>query len=373
MRQREPVTLRVRLLARAATKARLQLATAGEVVFDRSVELVAGHNEFPVELRFKRAGASELQVKLAAPGEAADTWLGSVWVGPRLRLVHVEGDAIGAGYLADALVSQGIEVQRVTPEQFAQGSASLLRGADTVVLNDVPAARLKEDATRRLERFVRDQGGGLVFVAGENTYGKGAFAGSGVERMLPVKFEARRKRKELDLVLLIDRSYSMLGRKLELAKSAALATLDLMEADHRLAVIAFDSQPHDVVKLAEVGGKRRAEDAISSMTAGGRTDIYNALWRAREVLKGSQSSTKHVILLSDGQTVPPPNAAPAAAQVSSSDMLKMLHAMGYGQGEIDRLVAEDKPLRPPSASGGFEDLVANHGGGEHHAFHGCHR
>ena len=124
MRQREPVTLRVRLLARAATKARLQLATAGEVVFDRSVELVAGHNEFPVELRFKRAGASELQVKLAAPGEAADTWLGSVWVGPRLRLVHVEGDAIGAGYLADALASQGIEVQRVTPEQFAQDSAA---------------------------------------------------------------------------------------------------------------------------------------------------------------------------------------------------------------------------------------------------------
>ena len=33
--------------------------------------------------------------------------------------------------------------------------------------------------------------------------------------------------------------------------------------------------------------------------------------------------------------------------------------MGYGHGEIDRLVAEDKPLRPPSATGGFEDLVAD--------------
>jgi hypothetical protein len=39
-----------------------------------------------------------------------------------------------------------------------------------------------------------------------------------VERLLPVKFEARRKRKELDLVLLIDRSHSMHGR-LQLAKS----------------------------------------------------------------------------------------------------------------------------------------------------------
>ena len=201
-----------------------------------------------------------------------------------------------------------------------------MRGADTVVLNDVPAARLNEDATRRLERFVRDQGGGLIFVAGENTYGKGGFAGSGVERMLPVKFEARRKRKELDLVLLIDRSYSMLGRKLELAKSAALATLDLMEAEHRLAVVAFDSQPHDVVPLAEVGGKRRAEDVISSMTPAAEPTSTTRCGARAKLLKGSQSSTKHVILLSDGQTVPPPNAARLRRRYPSSDMLKMLHA-----------------------------------------------
>ena len=360
VRQHEPVTLRVRLFSRAATQGRLQVVTSGNAVFDRNVSLVTGRNDVPVELRFKHTGASDVQVKLTTPRDAGDTWLGSVWVGPRLRLLYVESDSVGAAYLADALTSQGIDVQRVTVDQFAADPARALRNADAVLLNDVPATRLNAQATRELEQFVRDLGGGLVFVAGENTYGKGAFADSAVERMLPVKFEARRKRKELDLVLLIDRSYSMVGRKLELAKSAALATLDLMEPEHRLAVVAFDSQPHDVVRLAEVGSKRRAEDAISGMSAGGRTDVYNVLWRAREVLKDSQASTKHIILLSDGQTVPPPNKAAFAGQASgTSDMLKMLHGMGYGKGDIDRLIGEDKPSRPLSASGGFEELVAD--------------
>ncbi len=359
VRQQQPVTVRVRLASTLETQARLQIAVAGDVVSDRNMKLTAGANEVSLEVRFKRAGANPVQARLATPDGHAQSSLQSVWAGPRLRLLFVEGGRTGARYLADALAVQGIDVKSITPERFAEEPAAALRRVDAVLLSDVPADRLDEEATRRLEAFVRDLGGGLIFVAGENTYGKAGFSGSGVERLLPVKFEARRKRKELDLVLLIDRSYSMHGRKLELAKSAALATLDLMEEQHRLAVVAFDSQPHDVVPLAEVGSKRRAEDFISSMTSAGRTDIYNALWRARELLKASQAKTKHVILLSDGETAPPPNArAPAERASDSRAMLEMLHSMGYGHGEIDKLMAEEKPAHPSSA-GGFEDLVAD--------------
>ncbi len=358
VRQQQPVTLRVRLFSSAPAQARLQIAVAGEVLVDRTVKLASGEGEVPFELRFKRAGANPVVARLATPDGHAESVLQSVWVGPRLRLLYVEGSRGAARYLADALASQGIDVKAMTPEQFAEQAAAALRGADAVLLSDVPADRLDAETTGRLETFVRDLGGGLIFAAGENTYGKSGFAGSGVERLLPVKFEARRKRKELDLVLLIDRSYSMHGRKLELAKSAALATLDLMEEQHRLAVVAFDSQPHDVVPLAEVGSKRRAEDFISSMTSAGRTDIYNALWRARELLKDSRAKTKHVILLSDGETAPPPNAPRAAERTSDSDgVWAIIHKLGFGS--VDRLLVQEEPARPPSATGGFEDLVAD--------------
>jgi len=106
-------------------------------------------------------------------------------------------------------------------------------------------------------------------------------------------------------VLLIDRSYSMHGKRLEYAKTAALSALDRLEEHHRLAVVAFDSQQHDVVPLSAVGNKRHAEDLISEISAGGETNIFNVLWHARKLLHDSTAATRHVVLISDGDTAPP--------------------------------------------------------------------
>ena len=151
VRQQQPVTVRVRLVSSTATQARLQIAVAGDVVSDRSIKLSAGANEVPLELRFKRAGANAVQARLATPDGHAQTLLQSVWVGPRLRLLYVDGGRTGARYLADALALQGIDVKPMTPERFAEEPAAALRGVDAVLLSDVPADRLDEEATRRLE------------------------------------------------------------------------------------------------------------------------------------------------------------------------------------------------------------------------------
>lgn len=358
VREREPVKLNVRLHAHAALKTRVQVVAAGETLFDRQVPLVVGHNKVPVELRFARSGSREIEVLLGPRGQLADAWRGSVWVAPRLRVLQVEGDAIGADYLAAALESQGVDVARVTAAQFARDPAASLRGADTVLLNDVPAARLAGAVGSELERFVRDDGGGLVFVAGENTHGKDAFEGSAVERLLPVKFEGRRKPKELDLLLLIDSSGSMQGGKFDAVKAAALATLDMMESDQRLAVIAFDSEPIYAFPLAEVGGKRRAEAAIHGLSTAGHTDIRKALVRAFEVLRDSQSSTKHVILLSDGHTAAPPTTLTRQGRdPPRRDIRKILEEQGYSASQIERMMGGAS-----SAQWGrreLEDLVAD--------------
>ena len=359
VRQLEPVTLRLHVSSRSRSRATVQLAIAGDVVGSRVASLAPGQNEVAFAARFKHAGENAVVAKLAperGPDSRADSLSETVWVQPRPRVLYIESTPGAARYLANALRLQGIEVASATPEQFS-GGAQGLRGTDAVILSDIPAERLGPASVRRLEVFVRDLGGGLIFAAGENTYGNQGYAKGDVERLLPVRFEARRKRRELDLVLLIDRSYSMRGRKLELAKSASLATLDLLEEQHRLAVIGFDSKPHDVVPLAEVGSKRRAQDLISSMTASGQTNIYNALRRAVELLAASKAKTKHVILLSDGVTAPPPGTVPAGPRMADSD----------SAWEIIRELRRDtlgRPLLPPEsaepapAAGGFEELVA---------------
>lgn len=360
VRRDEPVVARIRLMATASMRGRLELRVKDEVRLERSVSLAVGRNDVEVDLRFLREGENPVKVSFTAPGGRTDSSVSSVWVGPRLRLLHVEGGSTGSHYLAEALEANGIDVTAIGSARFTEDAATALNEMDAVLLSDVNAETLSEQATDLLQQFVRDQGGGLIFVAGENTYGKSGFSGGMVERMLPVRFEARRKRNELDLVLLLDRSHSMRGDRIELAKTAALATLDMMEPQHRLAVVAFDSRPHDVVALAKVGTRRRAEDAIGTITTGGRTDVYNALWRAHELLAGSESKTKHVILLTDGQSAPPPNVGVAAKPDSA--IMRTLESLLQGQGQsaerTRKLLNADAPDRPAAAEGGYEDLVA---------------
>jgi len=361
VRASAPVPAVVRLQATAALRARLELRIGREARLQRTIALRPGRNDVPVDLRFPRPGDNTVSVTVVTPDGRSDSADASIWVGPRVRLLHVEGGHAGARYLPDTLTAHGIDVRSVSPAQLSEAPAMLLRWADAVALSDVNAGTLTDAASRELETFVRDGGGGLVFVAGENTYGKDGFSDSPLEAMLPVTFEARRKRNELDLVLLLDRSYSMTGDRIELAKTAALATLDLMESQHRLAVVAFDSKPHDVVPLAKVGSKRRAEDGIGGIATGGRTDVYSALVRAQELLKDSESRTKHVILLTDGQSVPPPNARTSVRRETSTGpratLVEQLRGMGYSAEHIRKLLNEDGPERPADANGGYEELV----------------
>jgi len=313
VRAREPTPATVRVFARTPGRARVTLQQPDQPPLQREVELVTGTNPVEFELRFANTGEAELRARVAASGDTIadnDELATGVWVERPVRALVTEGGTTAA-YLAKALRAQGVDVRETQPGAIA----TQLQDVDAVVLSDVAPDRVDAQAAASLEAFVRDAGGGLVFAAGENTYGKDGFAGSAIERVLPVTFEARRKKRELDLVLLIDRSHSMRGRKLELAKSAALGTLDLLQPQHRLGVVAFDSKPHAIVPLDAVGNKRRAEDLILSMTASGQTNVYNALLQARSMLAESKAQTRHVILLSDGVTA----SAPLSAGTSDSE------------------------------------------------------
>jgi uncharacterized membrane protein len=315
-RARAAVEVQARVFSRRSVPARVELAIGERTAATRSVTLSPGDNRVSFTVRFPQAGAQNVTVRVSAQGDELphnDTLTEDLQVQPRPHALYVEGGERDARYLADALTAQGIRVSVATAQNLSD-DARLLDGKDVVILSDVRANSLGMDTVQRLRAFVRDRGGGLIFAAGQNTYGQEGFHKSEMERLLPVTFEAKRKHEDLDLVLLVDRSSSMRGQKIEVSKSAALATLDLLDPEHRLAVVAFDAQPHDVVPLMTVGNKSEAENLISRMTSSGQTNIYNALLRAQALFAESKAETKHIILLSDGLTSPPPGHVPASSR-----------------------------------------------------------
>ena len=306
LQARQPAKVTVRVFSPAGGPAEVVLRRGARVLGTRQVTLQPGLNPVQFPLRVSAPGVSTLSAQVTAANDtvAANNRIErAFWVRAQPRVLYVEGAAGSASYLAKALQAEGFDVELGRAAELP-GSPGELRRYDAVILSDIAAKALRAAQMQAVEAYVRDLGGGLLFAGGENTYGEDGYAGSAIERILPVQFEAQDKRKDLALVIAIDRSYSMKGRKMEYAKEAARAALDLLEEQHRFAVVAFDSQPYISVPMQQVRSKRRAEDQISRIQASGQTNIYPALGVVYRMLQQVESKAKHVILLSDGDTHP---------------------------------------------------------------------
>ncbi|MEW5806598.1 MAG: VWA domain-containing protein [Acidobacteriota bacterium] len=98
--------------------------------------------------------------------------------------------------------------------------------------------------------------------------------------------------------IVFDSSLTMKGEKLRTAKEAAIAFLDSFGRNDRVAVISFS----DKIKVLEdftINFEAVKKD-ILQIEAGGGTALYDAIYRASEMMKG-QDARKVIILLSDGR------------------------------------------------------------------------
>ena len=303
IREQEPVTATVRVFSRVATTTTVSLVGDDQTLETREVRLEPGLNEVDFEVRLPAGGAGTLSGRLQSendPFAQNDLHTQAISVGARPRILYVEGRLASARYLADALSSEGMDVAVVGPESLPETTAAL-ESFDLVLLSDVPMDALGLNQVNALLGYVRDSGGGFIFAAGESSYGEEGYAGSEIEELLPIWFELNKERKELALVIVLDKSYSMVGPKLELSKEAAKAALDLLQPTQSFGLITFDDTPYVTVPLQLAVEKARINDFISRIIAGSQTNIFPALETAFAALEESEAEIRHIILLSDGK------------------------------------------------------------------------
>ena len=81
-------------------------------------------------------------------------------------------------------------------------------------------------------------------------------------------------RTPLNLCLVIDRSGSMQGPKLEAAKESARATAEVLSPNDYIAVVAFDSEAQIFVHPTRASNKMRISNDIARLQSGGGTGVF---------------------------------------------------------------------------------------------------
>ena len=101
----------------------------------------------------------------------------------------------------------------------------------------------------------------------------------------------------LTAVVGLDRSFSMAGERLAVAKSAARVFLGELRPEDEAAILAIGSE---VETLAPLSTDRRAQlDALAGLDAFGTTGLYDAIIRAIDLSQAGKGR-RTLVLLSDG-------------------------------------------------------------------------
>ena len=229
--------------------------------------------------------------------------LGIVAVTGKPKVLLIDENESQARYLARALEDAKIRVDvrngLGVPNELAD-----LQNYELVIFSDVPANRLTQNQMELIRTYVQDLGGGFMMLGSENSFGLGGYYKTPIEEILPVRTDTEKKKEtpSLAMVLVIDKSGSMGGIKIELAKEASRAAVELLGRRDKIGVVAFDGSPFWISEMHDASDKQYLSNQIGSITAGGGTNLYPALEQAYFALTETTAKLKHVIVLSDGQS-----------------------------------------------------------------------
>ena len=221
------------------------------------------------------------------------------------------------------------------PAEGLPRTLSELQKFDCVILSNIPATSMTMQQMEILRTYVEDLGGGLVMIGGDQSFGLGGYYKTTLEEILPVRsnFDKEKEKPSLAMVLVIDKSGSMGGQKMEQAKDAAKAAVELLAPKDKVGVIAFEGDVFWIADVQPASNKASIIDKISAIEAGGGTVMGPPMEAALEALQQTVAKLKHVILLTDGES----NTGTSLSEVLSEKLDIPVFAIRFGEASSDQL------------------------------------
>jgi len=323
----EPIPIDLIVSSPKAASVEIELTAEGRSLGKSQVPLTAGINPVRLHASLNTPGALDLSIVLrpavTAGGGSTTVVAGGGFTGAARG--GFTRDAAGGGLTGDLRYDQAVMLKRPKllyvsqdPESIdghlthtleaAQFDVTRATGLDgpslsdyqIVALNNWDIEHISDARKNDLERYVRE-GGGLLVIGGEqNVYVEGKKTEDALERTLPAKLLPPRNNEGVAVVLIIDKSSSMEGPKIELAKAAATGTVANLRPMDQVGVLAFDNSFAWVVPLRKADDRNLINSRISGIFANGGTQIAPALTEAYNRILPIEAPYRHILLLTDG-------------------------------------------------------------------------
>jgi len=311
------VEIWLRLADRRVGGKRLKVPRGRSVVVLRNIQATIPHGSHQLVALASADGDREPRNNMAAA---------PLLVLGKPHVLVVEDTPASGDSLVRMLRTHDFEIHRIPPSRVR---SETLAEFDTIVAVGLRGEDFDEETSRRIRDFVVD-GGGFWLVARPDPSAGASYAKSPIADLLPVVFEpvpvktdtgekeTPKKRVEkspeterspsatVALLLVVDKSGSMAGKKLDLVKEACRVTADTLTAADTIGVLAFDAKPRWVLEFVSPVRKEYIRDRLYRLLADGGTDIFPALLEAFRAMtshpRARRAGIRHVVLLSDGDT-----------------------------------------------------------------------
>jgi Ca-activated chloride channel family protein len=277
------------------TTAEVELLAEGRSLGVTQVTLGGGINPIRMHASLETPGALDLTIAVRTQSAGAVQVDQAVML-RRPKALYVSEDPAGVdNALPGALAAAQFEVTRandILATNFADYQLLVLNNWD---LEKMPLPR-KED----LEKYVK-QGGGLLVIGGErNVYDQKKKVEDALDRALPAKLLPPQSAEGTVVVLIVDKSSSMEGPKIELARAAATGLVSNLRPIDQVGVLIFDNSFRWAVPIRKADDPRSINALIAGIIPDGGTQIAPALTEAYQKILPVEATYRHILLLTDG-------------------------------------------------------------------------